>query len=877
MTAVISPNNKFLGRISERTRLSRLVDSSAGGMICLVGPPGIGKTRLACAFAEQCRGRSYFCDLSGSRSVSNALGAIAASLGIPSQGIGDLQGFVDRIGAWLDGNGPQLVILDNAEQLLPAIAPVFAQWRRAGTWLLVTSRQALGIDEEHVVPVEPLALDSTAIDLFLERVPRHAVCSVSQSRDTQTLREIAVTLEGSPLAIELAAARLQIMSLDELRDRLSHRFAVLAAPHLSTRHSTLYAAIHWSWDLLGDWEKSALAQLSVCGGAFSLETAEGFLVLESPDPGHSGLDAVHSLVQKSLVQVINSPEGTRFKLLDSIRQFARQKVDGSGAARRLARCLLAGTEPLKTAASKGSVSAFQALCLDRDVLMSAMEACIELRDREAVVLALRLAGVLHAVWGGRDALHSHVENLDRVIAAVAGYDVPIVDELAVILQHRSVRLEWQGRYDLALADAERGLELARSMGDDSLAARFVGLMAGLASRRRDPEGAKKLAAECLALARSGSDRSVEALAILTTVSRSEEATRVPELRVALELAVGAKDDATAGVLCLELGDALADSIGDPEALALFDRAASLLSKEYAPRRNSRAIGNKGLALLLEYRCEEAEVCLETALQSMRVLDPQLAYAYSVFLGISQLAQGRIVDAKETLLAHGQHGGPVGPYCILRAVGCASCAVLLDDSDSAALQADSAVQRLKSAPHIASGSFAGLGVFAQTIADVVQCLLILEAGDRNAGSEVAAALGARVESWPITPDNRVAAMMISPAIDHLSRQADAWWFDSGGLWFEPPGGEPVDLTRRHALGRVVQALARARLETPGLALSSASLAAAGWPDEKSLPSSMANRLYVALSTLRKLGLDSLVKSPDGYRLDPDRPARLVDGP
>jgi predicted ATPase/DNA-binding winged helix-turn-helix (wHTH) protein len=317
--------------------------------VTLVGPGGIGKTTVAVAAARELA-RSFaqrvcYVDLApiaDDRLVVRALAsALEVGLGGPAPSGGDpLRDALERLrGTTL------LVVLDNCEHVLAAAAPLAEEILRAvpGAHLLATSREPLRAEGEWVqrlaaldVPAagRPLtaarALDHSAVRLFVERGMASLDGFVLRDEDAAAVAEICRRLDGIPLAIELAAARLGLFGVRGLAAHLDDRFALLGHGRRGAldRHRTLSAALDWSYDLLGDGERALLRRLSVFTGAFTLESAAAI----APDPSAASevLEGISSLAEKSLLSVDIGGERVLYRMLDTTRAYAARKLVASG-------------------------------------------------------------------------------------------------------------------------------------------------------------------------------------------------------------------------------------------------------------------------------------------------------------------------------------------------------------------------------------------------------------------------------------------------------------------------------------------------------------------------------------------------------------------
>ncbi len=344
------PLTELIGRdqdvrsICRGVRLHRLVT--------LTGAGGCGKTRVAIAVAERLRGSMAhgigFVDLGELTRGEPVVEALAAGLG--TTGGPDrppIEGLVGRL-----RHQEMLVVLDNAEHLVTALAPLVERLVTAcpGLRVLITSREPLRVAGEQVVAVRPLAVPSAgpclldelvrvpAVRLFVERAASMRPGFELTDDSASSVIRICRTLDGLPLALELAAARLAVLGPEELADRLSDRFSLLVVGSRTApdRHRTLRAAVAWSYDLLDDDERRLFARLGVFEGGFTLQAATAICGpvaerdLTDVAVEAEVLDLLGQLVAKSLVVAEPGPSGVRFRLLDTLRAFARERLVDAG-------------------------------------------------------------------------------------------------------------------------------------------------------------------------------------------------------------------------------------------------------------------------------------------------------------------------------------------------------------------------------------------------------------------------------------------------------------------------------------------------------------------------------------------------------------------
>ena len=329
--------SSFVGREEQVTEVAELVRSSP--LVTLTGVGGVGKTRLALEVGSEVAGEFpdgvWLVELAPVGEPSAVTAAIATALGITPQGDAAL---IDTVAETLAGRR-LLLVLDNCEHVLAAGAAAAASILGRSTMVkvLVTSRESLGVPAERLVSVSPLALEggaaSDAVTLFVDRARgARPDFGLQDPATAAAVIEICDVLDGLPLGIELAAARMAAMSAGEVRDRLADRFRLLkgagAGPE---RQQTLLHAVGWSYDLLTDAERDLLRVTSVFAGGFDL--AGICAVVEGADEvdvlGH-----LDSLVRKSLVVADHTGPRTRYSLFETIRQFAEDRLSEAGALER---------------------------------------------------------------------------------------------------------------------------------------------------------------------------------------------------------------------------------------------------------------------------------------------------------------------------------------------------------------------------------------------------------------------------------------------------------------------------------------------------------------------------------------------------------------
>jgi predicted ATPase len=327
-TSLIGRESK-VGEIAAAVRSHRLVT--------LTGVGGVGKTRLALEVAvkvaDEFPDGVWVFELAAISDPAAVPDAVAAVLGITQQ---PGKSVSESVATALEGR-IRLLVFDNCEHVRDAAADlveaILAQ--SATVRILATSREGLGVADEQLWLVPSLdvsaGIDSAAVDLFVERARSvTSAFSLANAEEADAVVEICRRLDGVPLAIELAASRMQSMTVTELRDRLDDRFRLLVGSRRGLgRHHTLRHAVAWSYDLLDDTEKTLLARCSVFAGGFDL--AAGCAVGGCGDD-LATLEQLDALVRKSLLVADRSSGRTRFSMLETIRQFAEEQLVARGEA-----------------------------------------------------------------------------------------------------------------------------------------------------------------------------------------------------------------------------------------------------------------------------------------------------------------------------------------------------------------------------------------------------------------------------------------------------------------------------------------------------------------------------------------------------------------
>ena len=443
-----APLTSFVGRAEERARI--VAQLCEHRLVTLVGPAGAGKTRLATTVAADMAidlaGGVWLVELGPVTDPDAVAEAAVAALGLRDTGLptgapGSHQP-VDRLVEALSA-AETLVVLDNCEHLLDAIArlaeDLLGRCRRLR--ILATSREPLGMLGEALSPVPPLgvprpwapaaeALASPAVRLFADRASAARPDFAVTDGNVAAVAAICSRLDGLPLAIELAAARLRALTAEQVAARLDDRFRLLTGGSRTAlpRHRTLRAAVEWSWSLLDDVERLLLARLAVFPGAISPEAAAS---VGAPIPAVP--DALAALVDKSLLQVVEGPE-PRYRMLETIREYGLERLAERGEVMQARTAHAAHFRHLAETAEPhlrgpGQVGWLRVLAAERDNLLAALDFATETGDADA---AVRLGGGLGLGWTVRSA-HAEAADLLRLALDVPGRSSPVARATATAL------------------------------------------------------------------------------------------------------------------------------------------------------------------------------------------------------------------------------------------------------------------------------------------------------------------------------------------------------------------------------------------------------------------------------------------------------------
>lgn len=850
----------LVGRSRELDALTQALEGGAR-LTTITGPGGVGKTRLveeALATLRETRGDivpTARVDLSDVTRPEGLVDRVLEALG----GAGSRERDVVK---HLAKRAPLVLVLDPFDRLVGS-ASVLSEWLRAvpALSLVVVSRQVLRTAEEEVIEIGPLTDDAARIELFETIARKHRAGFVLAEGDRATALEIVRQLDGLPLAIELAASRMAVMSPPALLHRLRNRFEVLRRTSGEAgRHSALEASIAWSVELLGPAARTALAQCTVFRGGFSLEAAEAVLALGEGHP--PVLDVLQSLRERSLLQGTSGRAGAldelRLELGQSVRAFVEPFLTRSeleGAEDRHATYFVEHAERWAEASTqRDGWRARARIAADRDNLLAVVERIlgrpnVSSRSADRALRALVALGPVLLREGALAICASHLERgllvaqgsgadprlqarslglraqVKRRIGDVPGAEKDLAD--ALVLAHHTGEARVEGRVlvlaaDIALLRGESGAvaltraeEIAKGTGDQALAIECLGGRANELLRAHDLAGAELLFEEGLARSRRLGEAAAEIAFERRLATIDFLAGRLDRARTRAEAARAAAIEAHERRAALTTTPILA-------LTRLAQRVATGASSE----------DDAALLALLE---DDARGASEVALGAIE-------WALKGLLGLHHAIRG---DRGEAKLLLGEATEDAGRRLSADLDVVFHLALARIEAQARRVDvARSLVQRATSRTEAALDPT--LAAFLAT--DPL--------GSEPGGSALVALVCA-------VPSQTAPLASTPPASDDTATLR----VGPGASWFRVGQDERVDLARRKPLRLILERLAAERSGPTPRHLAWDDLLAAGWPGERMRAEAGAHRVRVAISTLRKMGLRDVLRTEDeGYLLD-----------
>jgi predicted ATPase/DNA-binding SARP family transcriptional activator len=598
-----NPATPLVGRDAEIATVEDVLWRAEVRLVTLIGPGGVGKTRLAIEVArraDQEDANVIFVPLAGLRSPDLVLLTVAEALGVRNEVEGSLlSAVVRRI-----GQAELLLVLDNFEHVAAA-ATVVARLLAAcpSLTVLVTSRAPLHLGGEHMVAVPPLALPgaqrpsvaalarSDAVTLFVQRASAARADFALTEQNALTVARLCAQLDGLPLAIELAAARVRVLSPPAILARLDQRLDLLAGGprDAPVRLRTMRHAIGWSYELLTPQEQTLFRRLAVFTGGFMLEAAAAVGGAGGTASAQGVLELISSLVDKSLLR---PAEGTdvepRFGMLETIREYGVEQLAAHGerddAQRRHAAFFLSFAEAAeRKLRSRDQVTQLALLEAEHDNLRAALAWSLEAPERADI--ALRLVAALHWFWYLRDHYSEGRRRLEEVLAlpATAERTPARVKALAGagLLAIHPFR-----DYTAARAWLEQSITLARALGDTVGLAYALHVLGWAELLQADHGELRPAIEESVALFRKAGDRWGLATALCT-----------------LGMAIIVTQEPSAATAVLAEGLALSRELGDTWGLARALHYSGEVARFRGDDERARALYEESLALYhqLEHR------------------------------------------------------------------------------------------------------------------------------------------------------------------------------------------------------------------------------------------------------------------------------------
>ena len=591
-------SNDLIGREEEIEAVRLLLGRETVRTVTLTGPGGTGKTRLALQVAAGLMGEFsdgvYFVPLAPISDPNLLASSIAVVLGIRESPAHPVLKSVKE--ALRDKH--LLLVLDNFEQIIVAATTVAALLSACPALkILVTSRVVLHLSGEHEYQVPPLRLPEpghfidaeslerySATALFLQRAQAVKPAFALTTENARAIARICAHLDGLPLAIELAAARLKLLSPQAMLDRLGSRLDFLkgGARDLPARHQTLRQAIAWSYDLLADDEKAFFRRIAVFPGGCDLEAA-GKVGLLGGRPEMDALDGVAALVDKSLLRPLEgAPEESRFGMLETIREYGLECLKAAGEWETVRRAHALYFLDLAEQAEPALTGPTQPRWLDRlnrehDNLRAALAWVEEQGESE---IGLRLGAALWRFWIVRGHMQEGRERLERLLA-LPGAEAR-TDARARVLHGLGTIIHEISDYARARPFLEESLSIWRDLGDKPGTAAALNNLGWLAYQLGDLETARSLSEEALRLNRELGERRGAAVALFNLGS------------VALQ-----RSDYSVALALFEESLVLRQEIGDRRGCAYVRVSVCWAEQQRGNHQRAEAVLEEALAALRE--------------------------------------------------------------------------------------------------------------------------------------------------------------------------------------------------------------------------------------------------------------------------------------
>jgi predicted ATPase/class 3 adenylate cyclase/DNA-binding CsgD family transcriptional regulator len=495
----------FIGRQKELTDVGQLLTDHR--LVTLTGVGGTGKTRLAAqvaiAVASDFPDGAWYVDLAPISVPELVPTTVARSLGLTDQ---PGQPTMDILQRFL-GTRELLVVLDNCEHLIGASANLISELLSScpGLTLLTTSREPVGVSGEVTWGVPSLSLADEAIELFADRARRARPGFHVTSDNIDAVTEICRRLDGLPLAIELAAARIRALSVNDIVESLHDRFRLLTggARTVVRRQQTLRASVDWSHALLSDNERIMFRRLAVFVGGFDLNAAHAVAGADTTER-YQVLDQLTLLVEKSLVVAEDSPHGTRYRLLETVRQYSLEKLGEAGDAADVRDCHRDHYAAMAAALDTHAADHERHVNHAESELANLRAAFGWSLENSQIDLALTLTSSLQPLWLTRGHLREGSAWFHVALTADPAQQVPSATRGRAFAD--KAVLEMFADADASVEHAQSSLAIAREADDPALLLRALTACAFIVGMGYDSEAAQPYYTEAIELARTLDDR-----------------------------------------------------------------------------------------------------------------------------------------------------------------------------------------------------------------------------------------------------------------------------------------------------------------------------------------------------------------------------------
>jgi predicted ATPase len=947
-------HTELVGREPELADLVEFLSRGAAPVI-LVGPPGVGKSRLAWETVRELTRRDvvascHAVDVAAHHDIDSVMSVMAASLRT-DRTAAERRDAVPDLMETLIGRPACALFFDNAERLAADVAAVAAQIVASvpDCRIIVTTRQATPSGSCRVVRLLPMTIESAA-RLFAARAEQQTGGRNFDST-SEPLRQLVAALDGLPLAVELAASRSRVLSVHQMHTMLEQRLRLLRSNdprRANDRQATLEGTLDWSWEMLDSWERNVLTQIAVFAGPFSLDDAEN--VIDAGPAGSWTIDILQNLYDRSLIYV-RQPEGdvaVQYGMYQGIRDYVFKRADGHSLAHARARYSAWYTAEAGRWASRFDHIGEQ-LILDwferqRPHVLQVIEDGIRTRPAAAadmmaeidIVLAVREPFELVLALYRRilDALPPDDHGRRSRLLRSCGHELLLRGRLsegsqfveqAIALMPSTLSAHERSRFRLTegvlrmrqcryadsrdiLLSVRRDGSMTVHSADLSRTFLYLGMLYSawaendIANRQEHLQQALVWYQQALEVSTQIQAHRFQAAVCANIGNVYQRLDMRAEQRLYYTRAL--EQACTVGHRMLE-GMALANLAW----VALLDNdlrsAAALLDQSLPLQRLVRRFNAEGLvhqrrgiidALRGQWGAASSSLLLAAELYE-RSNEYWLHIDTMVLLGVCRIGAGRPEEAR-------QHG--------LLARQCAAAASD-EPRETMALWLLAASQAMTEDREFADTlelaqqrPMPRHGASAPQLVSMFRALI--EAGRSGPHRDLQSArqrlldltggfpLGDRITS--LLPDVRVAAYIV----DHMLAIRDRQFTETvmttgdaqgdsddlpgvrnlrvgeGSAWFALDDQEPIELSRRRIVRSLFSALLKARLEEPTRPVSVQQLVDAAWPGQKFIADSGANRVYVAIASLRSLGLGEILQTrTGGYLFDPHVPICMESGP